>query len=106
MARQGNIGVPVKLLHEAQGLTVSIETKTGHVYRGTLESIEDNMNVQLKQVIVTGRDGQLTPMENIMLRGSSIRFFIVPDNLKHAPMLLPKETTRRVNVNASGPLNK
>ena len=85
------IGIPVKLLHEAQGLTVTIEVKTGQLYRGALETVEDNMNVQLKQVIMTARDGQMTPMENVMLRGSSIRYFIIPDNLKHAPMLQPKE---------------
>lgn len=88
------IGVPIKLLHEAQGLTVTVEIKTGQIYRGTLETVEDNMNIQLKQVVMTGRDGQVTPMENVMLRGSSIRYFIIPDNLKHAPMLQSKETVK------------
>jgi hypothetical protein len=30
------IGVPIKLLHEAQGHIVTIELKTGSVYRGKL----------------------------------------------------------------------
>jgi small nuclear ribonucleoprotein D3 len=31
-----SIGVPIKLLHEAQGHIITIELKTGSVYRGTL----------------------------------------------------------------------
>lgn len=31
-----SIGVPIKLLHEAEGHIVTIELKTGEVYRGQL----------------------------------------------------------------------
>ncbi len=31
-----SIGVPIKLLHEAEGHVVTIEMKTGEVYRGQL----------------------------------------------------------------------
>ena len=30
-----SIGVPIKLLHEAEGHIVTVETTTGEVYRGT-----------------------------------------------------------------------
>lgn len=30
------IGVPIKLLHEAQGHIISLELKTGQLYRGKL----------------------------------------------------------------------
>ncbi|EHL00389.1 putative Small nuclear ribonucleoprotein Sm D3 [Glarea lozoyensis 74030] len=42
------IGIPIKLLNEAQ------------VYRGKLLEAEDNMNVQLKDITVTARDGRQT----------------------------------------------
>ena len=42
-----SIGVPVKLLHEAESHVVSIELKTGETYRGTLEEAEDSMNCHL-----------------------------------------------------------
>lgn len=80
------IGIPVKLLHEAQGLVVSIELKTGQTYRGRLLEVEDCMNCQLTDVTVTARDGAITAMSNCYLRGSAIRFFALPDNLRHAPM--------------------
>lgn len=43
-----SIGIPVKLLHEAEGHTVTIELKTGELYRGKLIEAEDNMNCQVR----------------------------------------------------------
>ena len=42
-----SIGVPVKLLHEAEGHTVTMELKNGEIYRGHLIEAEDNMNCQV-----------------------------------------------------------
>jgi len=80
------IGVPVKVLHEAEGHIVTVETTTGEVYRGKLIEAEDNMNSQMASVTVTYRDGRVAQLENIYIRGSKIRFMILPDMLKNAPM--------------------
>lgn len=88
-----SIGIPIKLLHEAQGHVVTVELKTGVVYRGVLADTEDNMNVQLRDIKATQRDGQVTELEQIYVRGSHIRYFIVPDMLKNAPMF--KNTTSK-----------
>jgi small nuclear ribonucleoprotein (snRNP)-like protein len=56
----GGVGVPVKLLGEAESHVITIELKTGEVYRGTLEACEDSMNCQLRGVIHTGRDGRVS----------------------------------------------
>lgn len=42
-----SIGVPIKVLHEAEGHIVTCETNTGEVYRGKLIEAEDNMNCQV-----------------------------------------------------------
>lgn len=47
---------------------------------------EDNMNVQLQEITVTARDGRVSQLDQVYIRGSSVRFFIVPDMLKNAPM--------------------
>ncbi|RKP22541.1 hypothetical protein SYNPS1DRAFT_19957 [Syncephalis pseudoplumigaleata] len=83
-----SIGVPIKLLHEAQGHIVTLELKTGQTYRGKLYEAEDNMNVQLRDVTVTQRDGRTTHLDQVYVRGSQIRFFVVPDMLRNAPMFL------------------
>ncbi|KAI8324818.1 Sm-like ribonucleoprotein, partial [Martensiomyces pterosporus] len=81
-----SIGVPVKLLHESQGHIITLELKTGQLYRGQLVETEDNMNVQMKEITVTERDGRTSHLKHVYVRGSNVRFFIVPDMLKNAPM--------------------
>lgn len=81
-----SIGVPIKVLHEAEGHIVTCETNTGEVYRGKLVEAEDNMNCQMSNITVTYRDGRVAQLENVYIRGSKIRFLILPDMLKNAPM--------------------
>ncbi|KAJ8384916.1 hypothetical protein AAFF_G00197240 [Aldrovandia affinis] len=82
-----SIGVPIKVLHEAEGHIVTCETNTGEVYRGKLIEAEDNMNCQMSNITVTFRDGRVSQLEQVYIRGSKIRFLILPDMLKNAPML-------------------
>jgi len=81
-----SIGIPIKVLHEAEGHIVTCETITGEVYRGKLIEAEDNMSCQMTQITVTYRDGRVAQLENVYIRGSKIRFLILPDMLKNAPM--------------------
>lgn len=81
-----SIGVPIKVLHEAEGHVVTCETRSGEVYRGKLVEAEDNMNCQLSGVAVTQRDGRVHQLESVYIRGSKLRFLILPDMLKNAPM--------------------
>ncbi|KAF4191416.1 hypothetical protein CNMCM8694_001955 [Aspergillus lentulus] len=80
------IGIPIKLLNEAQGHVVTLEITSGVVYRGKLLEAEDNMNVQLKDITVTARDGRVSHLDQVYIRGSHVKFFIVPDMLRNAPM--------------------
>jgi small nuclear ribonucleoprotein D3 len=81
-----SVGIPIKLLHESEGHVIVVEVKTSEVYRGKLAQAEDNMNCQLSEVTVTHRDGRVTHLDYIYIRGSHVRFFIVPDMLGNAPM--------------------
>jgi len=81
-----SIGVPIKILHEAEGHVITLETSTGEVYRGKLVEAEDNMNCQMADIAVTYRDGRVVQLENVYIRGSKVRFMILPDMLKNAPM--------------------
>ena len=42
------------------------------------------MNVQLKDITVTARDGRVSHLEQVYIRGSHVRYFIVPDMLRCA----------------------
>jgi small nuclear ribonucleoprotein D3 len=90
-----NIGVPIKLLYEAEGMKISVEMKSGEIYRGLLLGAEDTMNVSLSDVLRTARNGQITKLTNVYLRGSSIRFIALPDLLKSAPIFQKVQTQKR-----------
>lgn len=81
-----SIGVPIKVLHEAEGHIVTLETTIGELFRGKLVEAEDNMNCLLAGITVTYRDGRTAQLEQVYIRGSKIRFLILPDMLKNAPM--------------------
>ncbi|ODN72991.1 hypothetical protein L202_08388 [Cryptococcus amylolentus CBS 6039] len=89
-----NLGVPVKLLHESLGHIITVELKTGEMYRGKLMEAEDTLNIALREITVTARDGRVSQLEQVYIRGSMIRFIIVPDLLAQAPMF------KRVGPNA------
>ncbi|CAH0018653.1 unnamed protein product [Clonostachys rhizophaga] len=83
------IGIPIKLLNEAEGHIVTLEITSGQTYP------EDNMNVQLKDITVTARDGRVSHLDQVYIRGSHVRFFIVPDMLRNAPMFRSRNVRGR-----------
>ncbi|KAM7198050.1 small nuclear ribonucleoprotein Sm D3 [Naviculisporaceae sp. PSN 640] len=53
------------------------------------------MNVQLKDITVTARDGRVSHLDQVYIRGSHVRFFIVPDMLRNAPMFRSRNARGR-----------
>ena len=81
-----HVGVPQKLLHESTGHRLTVELTDGSLYRGLLTDCEDSMNLQLTQVTATSREGRLSKLEAVYIRGSKVRLVILPDMLRNAPM--------------------
>jgi len=81
-----SIGVPIKILHESIGHIVTLETVLGEVFRGKLVDCEDNMNCIMGNITVTFRNGRTTQLEQAYIRGSKIRFLILPEMIKNTPM--------------------
>jgi small nuclear ribonucleoprotein D3 len=42
------VGIPVILLHDAEGGIVTVQLKNGGTYRGMLDESQDNMNCTLR----------------------------------------------------------
>ena len=42
------VGIPVIVLHDAEGGIITVELKNGDTYRGVLEEAADNMNFTMK----------------------------------------------------------
>ncbi|KAK1306194.1 hypothetical protein QJS10_CPA10g00668 [Acorus calamus] len=47
---------------------------------------EDNWNCQLESITYTSKDGNVSQLEHVFIRGSKVRFMVIPDMLKNAPM--------------------
>jgi small nuclear ribonucleoprotein D3 len=80
-----NIGVPTVLLHEGEGLVLTVETQSGHAYRGTCVTTEDNMNLSLKDVTATDPKGNVAKMDRVFIRGSQLLMIVFPDAMAKAP---------------------
>ncbi|KAL9184398.1 hypothetical protein ACHAXT_002484 [Thalassiosira profunda] len=81
------VGIPIVLLHDAEGGVVTVETKRGELIRGLLFEAEDMMNLYLKKCVVHGpQAGATRNVEQIYIRGDRDRLRRPPEMLKHAPM--------------------
>ncbi|KAG5390682.1 hypothetical protein IGI04_032223 [Brassica rapa subsp. trilocularis] len=61
---------------------------------------EDNWNCQLEDITFTAKDGKVSQLEHVFIRGSKVRFMVIPDILKHAPMF--KRLDARIKAPATG----
>jgi small nuclear ribonucleoprotein D3 len=80
------VGIPIVLLHDAEGAVVTVETRKGELIRGLLFEAEDMMNLYLKNCVVCGPDGAQRKIDQLYLRGTEIVFIVLPEMLRHAPM--------------------
>ncbi|OQR94270.1 small nuclear ribonucleoprotein Sm D3 [Achlya hypogyna] len=92
-----SVGVPLSLLHEGEGHVITLELKNGEIYKGHLLEAEDSMNVQLKDVTLTARDGQLSRLEQVYVRGSQVKLFILPDMLQKSPLFKKIQAIKKPN---------
>ncbi|XP_022872317.1 small nuclear ribonucleoprotein SmD3b-like [Olea europaea var. sylvestris] len=81
------LGILVKLLHEASGHAVTVELKSSELYRGSMVECKDNWNYQLENITYTAKNGKVSQLEHVFIRGNKVIFMVIPDMLKNAPML-------------------
>jgi len=67
----------VKLSHES----IIVELKTGATVQGTVAGVENNMNMHLKNVKFTAKGRSEKSVETMTIRGHSIRYVILPEQL-------------------------
>lgn len=57
----------------SRSTSLQVELKTGETLRGDLAETEDNWNLQLKNATATARDGRVSHVEHVFVRGSRVR---------------------------------
>lgn len=60
--------------------------RSGDIYRGLVIDVEDCWNIQLNECQYTSRSGETSKLEHVYIRGSQVRYVIVPDMLKNSPI--------------------
>ncbi len=74
--------LPLTLLKGTENHPMLIELKNGDTYNGTLVSCNTFMNICLKDVIVTSRDGErFWKIPECYIRGNSIKYLRIPDEI-------------------------
>jgi len=87
--------------------TVTIELKNSTVVSGTIASISPQMNTALRAVKMTAKGRDPVSLDTINIRGSTIRYFILPDSLPLDRLLIddapkPKNKARKEAADRGG----
>ncbi|KAG6003419.1 mRNA splicing protein smd1 [Claviceps maximensis] len=90
----------VRFLMKCANETVTIELKNGTIVHGTISSVSPQMNTALRTVKMTAKGQDPIPLDTMNIRGSTIRYFILPDSLPLDTLLIddapkPKNKARK-----------
>ncbi|CAL3968733.1 hypothetical protein PZA11_004722 [Diplocarpon coronariae] len=97
----------VRFLMKCANETVTIELKNGTIIHGTITSVSPQMNTALRTVKMTQRGRDPISLDTINLRGSTIRYYILPDSLPLDTLLIddapkPKNKARKEVADRGG----
>ena len=87
----GGMVLPLSLLRTSQGHPMLVELKNGETYNGHLVSCDNWMNICLRDVICTSRDGdRFWKLPELVVRGNNIKYLRIPEEARDArPRLEP-----------------
>ncbi|CAN8098638.1 unnamed protein product [Discula destructiva] len=90
----------VRFLMKCANETVTIELKNGTIVHGTITSVSPQMNTSLRNVKMTAKGQDPVQLDAMNIRGSTIRYYILPDSLPLDTLLIddapkPKNKARK-----------
>ncbi|KAF9177872.1 Small nuclear ribonucleoprotein Sm D1, partial [Haplosporangium sp. Z 27] len=78
--------------------TVTVELKNGTIVHGTVTGVDMSMNTHLRAVKMTVKNKDPVSLDTLSIRGSNIRYFILPDSLPLDTLLIddsPKSKSKK-----------
>ncbi|KAK0717010.1 ER protein Pkr1-domain-containing protein [Lasiosphaeria miniovina] len=96
-----------KFLMKCANETVTIELKNGTIIHGTITSVSPQMNTALRNVKMTVRGQETLTLDSMNIRGSTIRYYVLPDSLPLDTLLVddsskPKNKARKEVADRGG----
>eukprot|EP00930_Biecheleria_cincta_P027298 TRINITY_DN1917_c0_g2_i1.p1 TRINITY_DN1917_c0_g2~~TRINITY_DN1917_c0_g2_i1.p1 ORF type:complete len:142 (+),score=30.80 TRINITY_DN1917_c0_g2_i1:120-545(+) len=74
--------LPMALLRTAQNQPMMVELKNGETYSGVLASCDGFMNLHMRDIVCTSRDGErFWKIPECYVRGNSIKYLRLPDEV-------------------------
>eukprot|EP00486_Rosalina_sp_Unknown_P006261 CAMPEP_0201576392 /NCGR_PEP_ID=MMETSP0190_2-20130828/22188_1 /ASSEMBLY_ACC=CAM_ASM_000263 /TAXON_ID=37353 /ORGANISM="Rosalina sp." /LENGTH=110 /DNA_ID=CAMNT_0048007211 /DNA_START=19 /DNA_END=347 /DNA_ORIENTATION=- len=74
--------LPLSLLRSAQGHPMMVELKNGDTYNGHLVNCDSWMNLNLREVVCTSREGdKFWRMPECYIRGNTIKYLRIPEDV-------------------------
>merc|ERR1711933_295538 len=101
----------VRFLMKLTNETIQVELKNGTLIQGTIGGVDVAMNTHIKAVKMVPKNKKPITIDQISVRGSQIRYFILPESLNLDTILssldtekqyTPKETNLRVGKRGRG----
>ena len=78
----------VRFLMKLNNESVTIELKNGTVVQGTVHGVDVSMNTFLRNVALTPKGKNQVKYDALSVRGSTIRYYILPDSLNLDALLV------------------
>eukprot|EP00892_Ulva_mutabilis_P002159 jgi/Ulvmu1/11944/UM082_0023.1 len=73
--------LPLNILRAARLQPILVELKNGEAYNGKMEACDTWMNMHLREVICTAKDGEkFWRMKEVFVRGNTIKYIRVPED--------------------------
>ena len=89
----------VKFLMKMINQTVTIELKNGTVVMGNITGVDISMNTHLKNVKLNRNGQELIQMDHLTIRGNTIRYFLLPEDLNIEQYLVDDSTKNKPKFN-------
>ena len=91
----------VRFLMKLNNETVTIELKNGTVVQGTISGVDISMNTFLKNASLTPKGKNGVKYDTLSVRGSNVRYYILPDSLNLDALLIDDTPKQKVLVTLS-----
>ena len=92
----------MRVLMRLAGEAVVVELKNGTVLQGVVVGVDVSMNTHLRQVTLSVKGGNPVKVDSLSVRGSTVRYFILPDSLNLDQLLVEQVKKTQTHAQATG----